>query len=174
MTSDSQSRLDYALALVQDERKAEAVATYVSIGTISGTARKLGINKGQLSKWRRTDWWAQAEFELKQQVSEEMNALMREVIVSAYTEMLDRAQNGDFQYLKGDLVRIPMKGKDLAVIAGITFDKLQLSLGNPTSISAIEKPNVGERAIRAMLGPVEKSDTGADAALPSNRKNGEG
>lgn len=167
MTKSIKRDLDPVGAFARDDRKLEAVATYLSTGSLVKTSKLLGINRGTLSRWRQTDWWLQAEQELKTRLAEEQHALMREIIMAGNCELLDRIKNGDVQIVKGVEVRVPIKARDLAVVNGITFDKLQVSLGQPTSITATEKPCVGERAIEAMFsrpGP----NRATEASMSSN------
>ena len=50
---------------------------------------------------------------------------------------LDRVQNGDERVTtKGEKIRVLMSGKDINIMIGTMYDKLNISRGRPTSISA--------------------------------------
>lgn len=63
---------------------------------------------------------------------------MTDAINQAIFQMTDRINNGDYvrDTKTGEIVRVPMKGKELAVSAAVVFDKRSLIRGDATSISS--------------------------------------
>lgn len=135
-----------AKELIVSAQKHQAVAHYVATGSGAKTAKSVGVDKSTISRWRKTEWWARLELEAKIRFGTEQQARMRQILVETHEQLLDRVRHGDTQLVKGEPQRVPMKGRDLAVTQGIVFDKLQISLGQPTTISAKEK-TLEERAL---------------------------
>ena len=52
----------------------------------------------------------------------------------AFDVVLDCLENGDTVLVKDKLIRVPMKGRDAAVVSGITQDKARVQMGLATSI----------------------------------------
>ena len=68
---------------------------------------------------------------------------------------MDRIRNGDVirDPKTGELVRVPIKGRDLAIIGGVSFDKLRLAENQPTNIVQHESE---EERLKIVLENLEK------------------
>lgn len=78
--------------------------------------------------------WDAALTKARQEISDEILANNLEIVIKTNEQVLDRIENGDV-VLRGDKqVRVPMKGRDLAVVGGIVQDKARVQLNLPTSI----------------------------------------
>jgi hypothetical protein len=74
--------------------------------------------------------------EIKTEYGEKIKYKFAEIINESADQTLDRIRNGDvIRDPKSDeLVRVPIKGRDLAIIGGVSFDKLRLAENQPTAI----------------------------------------
>jgi len=69
--------------------------------------------------------------------SDEIDASITNILDASTKQLTDRINNGDEVLNKdGDIIRLAMKGRDLATVFGITFDKRQIIRNLPTSIKA--------------------------------------
>jgi hypothetical protein len=69
---------------------------------------------------------------------ESIKSKLAAIIDESADQALDRLKHGDVvrDNRTGDLVRVPIKGKDAAIIGAVSFDKLRLAENQPTSIVA--------------------------------------
>ena len=127
-----------------DEQRRQAVVAYQVWGSFSKIEQELGIPETTVGLWRRSEWWDQLAAEVCAEASNVITASVTRIAKSALEELEDRVKNGDAVLVKvhteegiqTEQVRVPMKGKDLAITAAIMIDKRQLMLSRPTSISA--------------------------------------
>ncbi len=61
-----------------------------------------------------------------------------EIVIKTNEQVIHRVENGDVVLRNGKQVRVPMKGRDLAVVGGIKEDKARVALGQATSISVTQ------------------------------------
>lgn len=119
-----------------------AAFLYVQLGSYEAVARELGISsKSTINYWAEgtdanREEWASWIDRFQTEYDAETMAQLRSVVRQGYSEALDRLQNGDVVLTKDGQERVPMKGKDAAVIASIATDKLRLASGKPTRITA--------------------------------------
>lgn len=122
----------------QTEREA-AVAAYVCKGTFTGAERITGIPAATLRAWKHRDpaWWEEVTERIRRDYAAEHEAIIRDTMFVSLEQLNDRVQNGDPVLDKeGNLIRVPVKARDLVIAAGTMFDKLRVILGQPTSYSA--------------------------------------
>ena len=119
-----------------DTVKINAAYLYAACGNYSKTARDTNIPRTTIVGWAKdSPVWVDSLVKARQEISDEILAHNLELVVLSNEEIKDRIQNGD-SVLRGDkLVRVPMKGRDLAVVAGIKEDKVRVALGQATSIT---------------------------------------
>lgn len=70
----------------------------------------------------------------RQEISDELLAQNLENARLSGIELTDRIKNGDTKLTAKGAVKVPMTGKDLAVVNGIQIDKGRTSMGLATSI----------------------------------------
>ena len=73
--------------------------------------------------------------ELRSLKEEHIVAQLDGIIESAFKEAHDRLQNGDAKVIGGEIVRVPVSGRDATWMGAVAVDKRQLILIRPTSIS---------------------------------------
>lgn len=120
------------------DTKVALVTKYASSGNLKASAAACGVDYAQARSWKtRSQWWGPTIAKVQKIQQAELDAVMTSVIDKAMTEMTDRIENGDTirDTKTGELVKIPMKGKELAVAAAVIFDKRSLIRGDATSIS---------------------------------------
>ena len=119
-----------------DEDRRRAIVEYLVNGNMTKVAKSTGIPRTTLSEWKQTEWWDNLVGEVRHEKEAEIQAQFSKIIEKSCEETLDRLENGDEVHTKDGIKRMKMKGRDLATVGGIIFDKLQLSLNRPTAISS--------------------------------------
>lgn len=112
------------------EQRLEAATYYAMSGSMAEVSRRTGISESTLSGWRHSDWWPQLVEEVRSQKNVEIDAGFTRVIEKAISAVEDRLDNGDVVIVKGEELRVPVKARDAAIVAGIAFDKRE-QLRNP-------------------------------------------
>ena len=121
----------------EDKDKIAAAYLYASSGNYSQVARDTNISRTTIMGWAKdSDVWAESLNKARQEISDELLAQNLAIATAANIQVMDRIENGDCRLTSDGLVRVPMTGKDLAVVSGIKEDKGRVSLGLATSISA--------------------------------------
>jgi len=115
----------------------KAAAAMVSYGNSLVVSDQTGIPASTLRHWHRND----EEFqdmcqELWVEFGDEIKANLAVIVKESGEQVLDRIRNGDVirDPKTCELVRVSMRGKDLAITGAVAFDKLRLAEAQPTSI----------------------------------------
>ena len=119
------------------ENRYRAAAALVATGTSKAASRESGIPASTIRHWAHNDDDFQMICqEIRTEFGEKIKHKLAEIIHESAKETLDRVKNGDVirDTKTGELVRVPIKGRDLSVIGGIAFDKLRLAENQPTNI----------------------------------------
>lgn len=121
-----------------DEDRREAAAHYVLHGVMSKVSKLTGIAEGTLSDWKnKSDWWVGLTEAIRIEKSDQIDSSITRILEASTAQLEDRIVNGDEVIGKdGDKLKLAMKGRDLATVFGITFDKRQIIRNLPTSIKA--------------------------------------
>jgi hypothetical protein len=118
-----------------DEDRRRAVVEYFVAGNMTLVAERTDIPRTTLNGWRQTEWWDEALVELRQEKADELDANLTKLIDSAFEQLQDRIEHGDYILNKeGKLVRKPMSGRDLVTTGAIVYDKQRLHRNQPTAI----------------------------------------
>ena len=122
-----------------DEDRRRAVVELHTLGNIEAVARSINIPATTLHDWVRSDWFNEISVEVREQIGEQILAQNLAIATKAGNAVLDRLEHGDHKLVKNkngyETTRVPMNGKDAAVISGITQDKARVQMGLATSIS---------------------------------------
>ena len=119
------------------EDRYKAAAALVATGNSMAAARESGIPASTIRHWAHNDDDFQMMCqEIRTEFGERIKHQLAEIIHESANETLDRVINGDVirDAKTGELVRVPIKGRDLAIIGGVAFDKLRLAENQPTNI----------------------------------------
>lgn len=124
------------------EKKIAAVTLYFSLGSFKETGKRLGIGWSTIAQWKRkSPWWEEITHKLRREKQDELDAMMTSYLHEAQDQALDRIRNGDFKLTAaGELKRIPMSGRDIALTSAAFFDKRALIRGDATSIARRQDP----------------------------------
>jgi hypothetical protein len=125
------------------QERVGAVVAFMVHGSIRRTAEAVNLPASTLRDWKNQEWWADLYAEVRAEKESEFQAGFSRIVQAAIGEIEDRLENGDVKLVKGkdgyEQQRVPISAKDATVIAGISYDKLRLSLNLPTSISSSQK-----------------------------------
>ena len=129
-----------------NEDKVQIANLYVLWGNIYKVASLTGMTPQTIEKWMTTEWWPDLVEACKVQLQDELDARMTKALHEMYDQIDDRIVHGDYQLVTKtqELKRVPLKGRDLAVIANTTFDKRQLLRGDATTIASKRIENTKE------------------------------
>ena len=94
----------------------------------------MGIPETTLSGWRRSQWWDELQAELRSEKDDFIIATLDRIIIAAFEATIDRLEHGDVILHRGEQIRVPVKGKDAAIIGAIAFDRLRSLQNQPTSV----------------------------------------
>ncbi len=123
---------------ISDEKKREACQLYLIHGNLTITSKFCGIDKRTLSDWHRKEWWAEMTQAIRAENETRIVGKLDEIIELSQEATVDRLKNGDYKLLKVNNEykehRVPMGGKDVAVVSAVAIDKRQILLSRPTSI----------------------------------------
>jgi len=120
-----------------DETRREVAALYVCHGNIPHIARLSNVPQRTIYEWQKTStWWEPLVAEIRNLTKDSHIAKLEAVVERAFDQVLDRVDNGDHVVVQGEIMRVPMKGKDLAVTGAVALDKSRLLQGAATSIRA--------------------------------------
>ncbi len=123
------------ITLYDDTAKINAAYLYAASGNYSQVARDTKISRPTLMGWaKNSSVWVEALNKARQEISDEILASNLEIVIKTNEQVIDRVEHGDVVLRNGKQVRVPMKGRDLAVVSGIKEDKARVALGQATSI----------------------------------------
>jgi hypothetical protein len=112
-------------ARYSDKQKQKAVILYKMTGNAAATAAQIGVSIAQLRLWRQSDWWKELESELREQSRTELKGSLKGLVDSAFKQVQDRIDNGDWYYdqKKGEMIRKPLAAHAANQILKDSFDR---------------------------------------------------
>lgn len=117
-----------------EEKRIEVATIFAVTGNKTTVETLTGVPKETVARWVREDWFQALLEAIRAENDHIIDAKQTEIINDALDQIGDRVKNGDFKVTRdGDLVRVPMTGKDLSLVEAINLDKRQLLRGKPTS-----------------------------------------
>ena len=131
-----------------EEEKRLAVAAYVVHGTLTGAAKQCGIPRQTIQSWKKDNptWWEKIAAEVWEQEEEKIRSKYGQIVDLGTDALLDRIENGDTRVSsKGELYKVPVSGRDMTIMVGTFQDKLNVSRGKPTSISAVASQTISDK-----------------------------
>lgn len=119
-----------------EEDKQRAIANYLVFCNMVQVSKITGIPRSTLMTWTKSEWWVNKITIARIEQNQKLDAKFTNIIEKATYAIEDRIENGDFRLnKKEELLRVPMTGRDLSIVTGVTFDKRNLQRGQPTSIT---------------------------------------
>jgi len=124
-----------------DEDRARTVALYVATGSVTDVSELTGFSRQIIHRWMQEPWWPVLLDKVKKEHNDRLDAGISKVINLSVDQLEDRVQNGDSHLAKdGQIVRVPVKARDLAGTIGTLFDRRQLIRGEATSVTTSTDP----------------------------------
>jgi len=145
----------------------KAAAALVAGSNSIAASRESGIPASTIRHWSHND----ADFqmmcqEVRTEFGEKIKFKLAEIIDESADQTLDRLRHGDVirDNKTGELVRVPIKGKDAAIIGAVAFDKLRLAENQPTNIVQHESWEDRKKLLLEKLSAIGKADKRGDYA----------
>ena len=120
------------------EKKIGIVTAWVTGSSLQAASLHFDVPYPLVRTWKhRGVWWDEAVEKVRNDHNEDLDTYMTGVMDKATKALSDRIEHGDYKYDSkiGENVRVPMQGKDLAVVTAIYTEKRALLRGEATSIS---------------------------------------
>jgi hypothetical protein len=120
-----------------EAKKVETATLYAALGDVKATAKLAKVPVEQVEKWQDEEWWLLTLAKVKRNQNSVLDVKASTIVDKAMDQLLNRVEQGDhiLNIKTGEIVQIPMSGRDLSVVAGTIFDKRQLIRGEATKIS---------------------------------------
>jgi len=136
------------------EDRYKAAALYVATGNSEAVSRETGIPGSTIRHWIQHD----GDFQLicqeyQAECGEKWRYKYAQIIDETTEQILDRIRNGDFvrDTKTGELIKVPVKAKELTIIEAIHFDKLRLLESQPTKITRHESDANLKRTVEKFI-----------------------
>ena len=109
----------------EKSQKLDAVARWLILGNLVEVSRQMNIPEITLRKWKASDFWSEAEKELRLQANLELEGKLGRVIDKSIENTLDRLDKGDLVYNQktGKFTRVPIKAQVINQISKTMLDK---------------------------------------------------
>jgi len=149
------------------ENRYRAAAALIATGNSKAASRESGIPASTIRHWVHNDDDFQMMCqEIRTEFGEKIKHKLAEIIHESANETLDRVVNGDVirDSKTGELVRVPIKGRDLAIIGGVSFDKLRLAENQPTNIIQHESSEESNKRLTERFEAIGAAYQRGDAA----------
>ena len=120
------------------EQKVGIVTSWVTGSSLRSAALHFNVPFATVRDWKyQGAWWLDTVDKVRTDHNEDLDTYMTGVMDKATKAVVDRIENGDHRYdaKSGETIRVPMLGKDLAVVTAIYTEKRALLRGEATSIS---------------------------------------
>lgn len=159
-----------ASTYTREDRYKAAASLFACSNSITAS-RETGIPASTIRHWSLNDIEFQEMCqEIKAEFGETIKNKLAVIVNEAADQALDRLRNGDFvrDSKTGDLARVPVKGRDAAIIGAVAFDKLRLAESQPTAIVRHEDTKERlERLAEQFREIARNAQNGKAAASPS-------
>jgi len=111
-----------------EEDRIKAATVYAVCGSAAETGRITGIPAEVIRQWKTKEWWPQIIDRIRQEKDDELDVKFTQIVDKTVDQLNDRLEKGDYVYdnHSGELIRQPIKGKDLGVLTSIYVDKREL------------------------------------------------
>ena len=144
-----------------------AAAALVATGNSIAASQESHIPASTIRHWSQHDDDFQLMCqEIRTEFGEKIKYKFAEIISESADQTLDRLRNGDVirDTKTGELVRVPIKGRDMAIIGGVAFDKLRLAENQPTNIVQHENSKEHLQRLADKFKSIGKADQRGDHA----------
>jgi transposase-like protein len=111
-----------------EEKKHEAVQSYLLLGNLALVARMMNIPEVTLRHWKAQPWWKELTHEFQSQERVQLSAKLKKIVEASLSVVEDRLLNGDYQFdqKSGEVVRKPVNMRDAHRVAVDLSDRQQI------------------------------------------------
>lgn len=119
-----------------DSQRIELVTTWLATGNLALSAATHGIPEITARVWKTQPWWKQTVDEIRASENIELDSKLKKVVDKSVDQLLDRVDNGDFQFDQktGKLIRKPISARDAAKITSDMVDRRELLQGKKQEV----------------------------------------
>lgn len=123
-----------------ENKKIEAVTTYLIMGNLVATAAVVKVPHVTLKAWRHAPWWKEMEEDIRMESNQSLDTKLAKRIEKALDIVNDRLDHGDYQYdpKTGQFVRRPVNVRDGWKVANEMIDKQWLIRKQPKESTSQE------------------------------------
>lgn len=119
-----------------DTKRIEVATLYAALGSVNAVAELSGVHATTIRGWRKEEWFVALLEEVRNENNDKIDVKFTETISKALDLVSERLENGDPHVLKtGEVIRVPVKIRDLALVSAINVDKRQILRNKPTAIT---------------------------------------
>jgi transposase-like protein len=109
-----------------DEKRIEAVAIYIALGSMAETHKATGIPLNTLWSWKqRKSWWEDVEKALRAEHNNQTSSKLSGIVDKTLAAIVERVESGDWVYNQrsGEITRVPVSAAALNKIASALLDR---------------------------------------------------
>lgn len=119
-----------------DTKRIEVATLYACLGSVNKVAELSGVNQTTIRDWRKQEWFVQLLDEIRNENNDKIDVKFTETINKSLDLISERLDNGDPHVTKtGEIIFVPVKIRDLALVSAINVDKRQILRNKPTAIT---------------------------------------
>ena len=116
-----------------DKERIEVATLYAALGSVKAVGELTRVSDTTIRGWVQQDWFKALLDEIRAENDHAIDSKFTEIVGKTLDQLSDRVENGDHVLTKsGEVVRVPVKARDLSIVAAINIDKRQLLRGKPT------------------------------------------
>lgn len=119
------------------EAKVSAACLYAVTGSLKEASTHTGIPVPQLRSMMSEVWWDDMIKQVRKEENDQITAKMTKIVETSLESIEDRMRDGDYVIhpKTGDIIRVPVKMKEISAHIGVMVDKRNLLRGEATSIT---------------------------------------
>ena len=108
-----------------DEKRIEAVACYISLGSLAEVSKITGIPLNTLWTWKKGIWWKDVENTLRAEKNNDTSSKLTSIVDKTLVAIVERIENGDYIYNQrtGEIDRVHIPASALNKIATTLLDR---------------------------------------------------
>jgi hypothetical protein len=120
-----------------EKTKIKAVSLWLQLGNLVAVADRLKISYPVIKSWKYSTWWDKVAQELRAQNDQEKDGKIEVLLKKSFSALEDRLENGDsiLDSRTGEVIRVPMKGKEISVVARNLHSTQQDIRNNPVQVA---------------------------------------
>ena len=114
-----------------DSQRIELVTTWLATGNLALSAATLQIPEVTARRWKALPWWKQMVEDIRASENLQLDSKLAKVVHKSVDALLDRVENGDFQYdqREGRMIRKPISARDASTVTRDMIDRRELLQG---------------------------------------------